>query len=333
MRRNVIYIVLALMFFAVGYFISRIKFNPTEEYHRTRILMGTVVEIKVRNENEEKSIKAIEEAFKEIKRIDDLFSTYNPDSPISKINNTRDTLITVDPEIYELMVICDSIRQLTAGAFDVSLNNLLTTWGFDGDDPKVPEKVEIKTALIKSGWGNISLMRNNKFNLSSNVGLNFGAITKGYAVERAIKILKRNSITNALVNAGGEIKTIDNDWIIGIQHPRIPNQIIEKIKPNKFSVATSGDYEKYFEIEGKRYHHILNPETGYPADSLISVTILHKDCTMADALATAVFVLGPVKGLNFVEGSPDTEVMMINTEGTVKYSNGFNKFILKDQEN
>jgi thiamine biosynthesis lipoprotein len=145
---------------------------------------------------------------------------------------------------------------------------------------------------LNSGWDNIEQLGENSFKRTAGIELNFGAIAKGYALDKAISVLKENKINSALINAGGEIKTIGNDSVIRIRHPRIPNQIIEKVNSGEMSVATSGDYEKHFELNDKRYHHILNPKTGHPASSLISVTVLNKSCTIADALATAVFVLG-----------------------------------------
>ncbi|MGB5894665.1 MAG: FAD:protein FMN transferase, partial [Ignavibacteriaceae bacterium] len=276
-----------------------------------------------------KAEASIEKAFNEIKRIDDLFSTYNKNSPVWKLNHNQDTLINVDPEIFSLMILCDSIYNITSGSFDVSLNKLLTTWSFDGDYPSLPADDKLNSALLNSGWDNIKLLEDNMFKRAVGIELNFGAIAKGYAVDKAISVLKANQISSALINAGGEIKTIGDDWVIGIQHPRNQNQIIEKVDPGEMSVATSGDYEKYFELDGKRYHHILNPKTGYPADGLINVTVLNKSCAIADALATAVFVLGQVKGLRLIENLPETEVMIIDKQMIKSYSSRFENFILE----
>jgi len=303
----------------------------SEEIHlinRSRILLGTVVEIQVRDKDRKKAETSIEKAFNEIKRIDELFSTYNEDSPIWKLNHNKDTLITVDPEIFSLMALCDSIYNLSYGSFDVSLNKLITTWGFDSDDPFMPDDDKLSSALLNSGWNNINLLEENSFKRSTGTELNFGAIAKGYAVDKAVNVLIKLGINSALVNAGGEIKTIGDDWVIGIQHPENQNLIIEKVNPGEMSIATSGEYEKYFELNGKRYHHILNPKTGYPADSLISVTVLNKSCTIADALATAVFVLGQSKGLRLIERLPETEVMIIDNQMNKIYSSGFEKFNL-----
>jgi thiamine biosynthesis lipoprotein len=326
MKKTVLYSTFVIILFAIGVFIARIGNDEIHHIKRSRILLGTVVEVQIRETDRKKAESAIEKAFNEIIRIDDLFSTYNEDSPVWKLNHNQDTLINVDPEIFSLMILCDSIYNLTYGSFDASLNKLLTTWGFDGDDPSLPDNDKISSALLNSGWNNIKLLEDNSFKRSAGTELNFGAIAKGYAVDKAVNVLIKLGINSALVNAGGEIKTIGDDWVIGIQHPGDQNQIIEKVNPGEMSIATSGDYEKYFELDGKRYHHILNPKTGYPADSLISVTVLNKSCTIADALATAVFVLGKAKGLRLIENLPETEVMIIDKQMSKSYSSGFEKF-------
>jgi len=328
MKKTFLFFAFIIILFAIGFFIARIGNDEIHHINRSRILLGTMVEVQIRETDRKKAEASIEKAFEEIKRIDDLFSTYNEDSPVWKLNHNQDTLIVVDSEIFSLMVLCDSIYNITYGSFDVSLNKLLTTWGFDGDDPFLPADDKLSSALLKSGWNNIKLLEDNSFKRRAGTELNFGAIAKGYAVDKAVNVLIKLGINSALVNAGGEIKTIGDDWVIGIQHPGNQNQIIEKVNPGEMSIATSGDYEKYFELDGKRYHHILNPKTGYPADSLISVTVLNKSCTIADALATAVFVLGQAKGLKLIELLPKTEVMIIDNQTSKIFSSGFKKIIL-----
>ncbi len=295
---------------------------------RTQIILGTVVEIQVRDDNEQKAEDAIAQALTEVKRIDDLFTTYNEESPVWKINNSTDSIFSVDPEIYSLIVLCDSITKISDGCFDVSLDNLTKVWGFYTDDPNVPSQSKIDSALIISGWQKVKVVGGNQTIKTKKVGLNFGSIAKGYAVDKAIDVLKKSGIKEALVNAGGEISAIGNDWIVGIQHPRDTNEIIKKLKLNNLTVATSGDYEQYFEKDGIRYHHILNPKTGYPSKGLQSVTIINKSNTFADALATTVFVMGKDAGIKLVENLEDTETMIIDDEGKIFYSSGFKKFLM-----
>jgi thiamine biosynthesis lipoprotein len=319
---------MSLALFLIGFFIGRSCDNEQTTYRRTQILLGTVVDIQVRDTDEKKADGAITKAFAEIKRIDDLFSTYNEESPVWKLNNSTDSIISVDAEIYNLIVLCDSITKLSGGDFDVSLDNLIQVWGFYSDNPHLPAKEGIDSALLISGWHNIRLADDNKIIRRRKAGLNFGAIAKGYAVDNAVEILRAAGVKEALVNAGGEIKSIGNDWVIGVQHPGEQNEIINRIKLNDLSVATSGDYENYFEQDGVRYHHILNPGTGFPAKGLQSVTVIHKDNAFADGLATAVFVLGREKGINLVERLDKSEAMIIDEAGKMFYSSGFKKYLI-----
>lgn len=327
MKRFIGYTVLAIVLFLIGFFIARNNGDEIKTYKRTQILLGTVVEIQVRDADEQKAEHAITKAFAEVKRIDALFTTYNEESPVWKLNNTTDSIIYVEPEIYSLIVLCDSITKLSSGSFDVSLDNLTKVWGFYTDNPQLPDKWEVESALKLSGWNNIELMTNNKIIKHSNVGLNFGAIAKGYAVDKAIEVLRIFGIKKALVNAGGEISVIGNDWVVGIQHPREINSIIKKIKLNGYTVATSGDYEQYFEVDGVRYHHILDPKTGYPSAGLQSVTIINKSNTIADALATGVFVMGKEEGMKLLESLDNAEAMIIDSNGNIFYSSGFEKYL------
>lgn len=328
MKKVIGYAVLVIVLFLIGFFIARNSSNEIKTIKRTQILLGTVVEIQVRDADEQKVENAISKAFAEVKRIDDLFTTYNEDSPVWKFNSSSDSIIAVDTEIFNLIVLCDSITKLSNGSFDVSLDNLTKAWGFYTDDPQLPVKAQTDSALVLCGWSKIKLIGDNKIIKKEKVGLNFGAIAKGYAVDKAIDVLKKLGINEALVNAGGEISVFGNDWVVGIQHPREINSLIKKIKLNGFTIATSGDYEQYFEVDGVRYHHILDPKTGYPSIGLQSVTIINKSNTIADALATGVFVMGKEKGMKLIETLDDTEAMIIDDDGKIFYSSGFEKFLI-----
>lgn len=330
MRNVKRYGALTIVLFLIGIFIARSTGDEVKTIKRTQILLGTVVEIQIRNTDEQKANDAITKAFAEIKRIDDLFTTYNEDSPVWQVNNSDDSIFTVDEEIFSLMVLCDSLWQISNSSFDIAIESLIQTWGFDTKNPAVPDEDEIKSVLNQSGWENIQLLDEKKVHRKEKVGLNFGAIAKGYAVDKAIEVLMNSGITEAFVNAGGEIKTLGNDWVVGVQHPRDMKEIITKIKLNGISVATSGDYENYFEKDGVRYHHIIDPKTGYPSKGIQSVTVIHKNNAFADGLATAVFVMGKTKGIELVQSLEETEVMIIDEEGKIFYSSGFNRFLISD---
>ncbi|GAB6281557.1 MAG: FAD:protein FMN transferase [Ignavibacterium sp.] len=327
MKKNIIYIFLFVVLFIIGFFIAYNKNENTNEIKRTQILLGTVVEIQVKNTEENLANVAIEKAFKEIKRIDLTFSSINPESEVYKINYSKDSIIQVSKELFWLVEKSNNISKLTNNAFDVSLENLITLWGFERKENfRLPDTKEINGALKNCGWVNVNLMDSNSIKLLNNVKLNFSAIAKGYAVDQAINVLVKYGIKSALVNAGGEIKVLGNDWIIGIQHPRMKNALIEKVKLNSKAVATSGDYEQFFEVNGKRYHHIINPQNGYPANGCQSVTIIANNDLIADAFATAVFVMGPKEGMILIEKMDGIEGLIIDSAGNKKYSSNFHKF-------
>jgi thiamine biosynthesis lipoprotein len=329
MKKIIPFIGLFIAFFAAGYFIAVSLDDEPSTVKRTQILLGTVVEIQVRSFDEDKADDAISKAFAEIKRIDDLFTTYRKGGEVYKINHQTDTILTIDEEVYKLMKLSDSLWSLSNGAFDVSLQSLTHAWGFDSDNPSVPSMDSIKRAVENSGWENIFLLKENKILRRNKVEFNFGAIAKGYAVDKAVEVLKQSGMTAVLVNAGGEIKGIGNSWRVGVQHPRNRQTLLVKLNLNGKAVATSGDYEQYFEVDGVRYHHIMNPVTGYPAEGLQSATVIAKNDTWADAVSTAVFVLGQVEGMKLVELLKETEVFIIDSNGNKKMSSGFNKFLIK----
>lgn len=318
-----------IVLFLIGFFIALNSEKQEQLFKRTQILLGTIVEIQIREIDETKADNAISKAFDEIKRIDKLFTTFDQTSPVWKINNSSDTILRIDEEIYNLLVLCDSVTKLSNGCFDISLNNLWKVWGFDSQSYRLPTKREIDSALNLSGWKNLKLSGDYKIIKSRNVELNFGAVAKGYAVDKAIDVLKNSGIKSALVNAGGEVKVIGKNWKVGIQHPRDSRDLVGVVKLSDNSIATSGDYEQYFEVDGKRYHHILDPKTGYPSTGIQSVSIINKSNAFADALATAVFVMGAKEGMNLIEKLDNTEAMIINEKGEILYSSNFANYLIQ----
>ncbi len=330
MKKIIPYIGLFVALFAAGYFIARSIDDEPSIVKRTQIILGTVVEIQVRAFDETKANEAISKAFAEIQRIDDLFTSYRPAGEVFKINHQTDTLFVVDSEVFKLMRTSDSLWSLSNGAFDVSLEALTHAWGFDGDNPAIPTIDSIEHAAEHSGWGNVNLLAESKILRRKAVAFNFGAIAKGYAVDKAIDVLKQTGINDALVNAGGEIKGLGNNWLVGVRHPRNPQALLTKLKLKGKAVATSGDYEQYFEINGIRYHHIINPATGYPATGLQSVTVVADNDTWADGVSTAVFVLGLDEGMKLIESLNDTEALLVDSNGRQKISSGFTKFLINE---
>jgi len=266
-----------------------------EQLHKdNRVMMGTFVEVISPDE------RASQIVFKEIKRIDSLLSKYERNSEVSRLNNSGELAVSNDT-IYILRK-SREFNLYSDGAFDVTIAPLMDIWGFTDKKYHLPKDTEIKKTLELVGDDKIIFNDTNnvvKFVLPG-MKIDLGAIAKGYAVDCAVKKLKEAGIKSCLINAGGQIYALGDKfgqpWKVAVKNPR-GKGITDYLMLKDEAVATSGDYEQYFLAKGKRYSHIFDPRTGYPAESkVISVTIIAPDGLTADALATSIFVLGKSKG-------------------------------------
>ena len=294
---------------------------------RTQLAMGTFVEIEVRDLDQQAANSAIDSAFAEVLRIHDHYSPFNEDGPLWNINHSEASPVPITTELHHLLQVCDTINAVTGGAFDPTVEPLISLWKIWGDNPAIPADEEIVQTLEVCGWDRLEFTDDLTLKREAGVMFSFGAVAKGYAVDRVVEILAKQGVQRALVNAGGEIRTLGDGWIVGIQHPSLVQELLFSIMLSDNSVATSGDYEQFHEEKGRRYHHILNPATGYPATASHSVTVVAPTCIKADAYATGVFVLGPEKGMALVNRLKDMEAMMVDSSGTVFYSTGFERLL------
>ncbi|MFQ5866907.1 MAG: FAD:protein FMN transferase [bacterium] len=312
-------IILAVIFFLAGR-----SFIVTEEkiQKQTRFLMDTYCTIQAVGPKKVVN-RAISLALDRMEEIDKKFNVLDPNSPLYEFNNKN--IPTTDQEILDLLKIAQQVSKESIGAFDITIYPLITLWGFYGDSPALPGKQKISEYLKKIGYKKLFIKNGKLTKLKEDIKIDLGGIAKGYAVSEAIKVLKEEGIKSALVDAGGDIyalgKLKGKDWKVGIRNPR-GEGVIGVIEVSDLAVVTSGDYERFFEKDGVKYHHILNPKTGYPARGLTSVTVISPDPVFADAWSTALFVMGKEKGLELVEKTPDTETLMVTTEGEILYSSG-----------
>ncbi len=289
---------------------------------KARASLGTIVEITVADKNKPPHFvnAAIELAFAEIERVEHLLSRFNPESDISRINAYACLEPTeVSPETIRLIEESIEFSWLTQGAFDITVCPLMQTWGFEEKYKRyLPDLEQIKEAVDKVGYRNINILKQEQsvFLAQPEMSLDLGGIAKGYAVDKAIAVLRQEGIKNALVNAGGDIYALgvrgkNRKWRVAVQHPRKNQAALVVLELQDRAVATSGDYQKYIEISGRRYSHIINPESGNPCkEAPASVTVLAGDCLVADALATSIFVLGPEKGIDLVNRLENTEAIV-----------------------
>jgi len=296
------------------------------KYHQ--VAMGTVVEITLIANDEEAAKKGALQAFQEVKRIEYLMSPWIESSDVSRINRSAgNDGVRVSPEIVEVIKRAYEVSKLSEGGFDITVGPLVQLWRKAREGGAPPRMEEVKETLNLVNFRNLKTHYGEKVSLRKK-GMTFdlGGIAKGYAVDRAFELLKGLGYRNLVVNAGGDLRVggskPDGPWSIGIQHPRESEKITARISISDMAVATSGDYEKFFIHQGKRYHHILNPRNGFPAEGCQSVTVLHKEATTADALATAIFVLGPEKGYALCQRLEGVDCLIADRDGNITFSPG-----------
>ena len=292
--------------------------------------MGSRFDITVLAIDEELGYINIEEAAAEITRIEKMISAWDEHSETTMINkNAGIKPVQVSPELFHLIERSKQISELTDGAFDISYSSMDKIWSFDGSMKKIPSAQEVKNSVSKVGYRKIILDSENQtvFLKQKGMKISFGAIGKGYAADKAKKLLISKQVVGGIINAAGDLTTWGTDvsgkkWIIGIVNPLSKDKIVSWLPVVESSVATSGDYEKYVTFKGKRYSHIIDPRTGYPASGITQVTIFAKDAELCDALATAVFIMGRDAGLSLINQLGGTEVILFDSENKVHKSSG-----------
>jgi thiamine biosynthesis lipoprotein len=285
--------------------------------------MGTVIEIALIGDNEEAANKAALQAFQEIKKIEALMSPWLESSDVTRINRSAgDEWVRVSPETMEVIKKAQEISKLSEGGFDVTVGPLVELWRRAREKKIPPSAEEVKERINLVNFKNIEVDREGKICLKKKgMAIDLGGIAKGYGVDRAFDVLRSLGYKNLIVNAGGDLRAggrkNNEPWSIGIQDPMEPQKILTRISVSDSAVGTSGDYEKFFSYQGKRYHHIFNPRDGFPADGCQSVTIVTEDCITADALATAIFVLGPEKGYALCRKIDGVGCLIVDKEGKI----------------
>ncbi|MBI2485986.1 MAG: FAD:protein FMN transferase [Deltaproteobacteria bacterium] len=290
---------------------------------RAFYVMGTIIEFKLYCEDRELCKKAISDAHSEVKRLDDMLSNYKADSKLTEVNSLAGTGKTrVPQEFFELTGRSLFFSNLTGGVFDVTIGKLLELWRKAQQENTLPgAKTLGKTVSECIGFRRIQLYpEKSEIEIKSPcLSIDFGGIGKGYAIDRAVKILKSKGIKSGIVNFGGEIYAIGappgkKGWLVGVKNPIKQEDVLTFIEVNDIAVSTSGDYERYFEIGGRRFSHIIDPRTGLPVDSVPSVTVIAENATDADALSTAISVMGKDKSIEVLKGLDRVGVMIVTEE-------------------
>jgi thiamine biosynthesis lipoprotein len=299
------------------------------EWHSREIdLMGTRVSVELWHEDAAVATELIERVLGEYRRIDMAMSTYRPDSEISRINaGAAERAVPIGAELIELIGISLAISESSGGAFDISYDSVGYMYDFRAG--RHPDEAAIAAAIDAIDYRQIVLDRAEQTIRFGKPGMriNLGGIAKGYAVEQGAKILRAAGIEHALLNAGGDTRVIGDrlgmPWIVGIRHPRTEGEFATRLPLVDEAISTSGDYERFFEENGRRYHHIINPQTGEPTTTTLSATVIGPDATITDGLSTTVFVLGAADGIALIERAyPGYETIVVDPEGRLHFSRG-----------
>jgi thiamine biosynthesis lipoprotein len=315
--------------------------EPAKVVTATHGSMGTVIAITVQAADEPRTRNVMDEAFREFDRIDALMTTWTKTSDVSRLNAAAGNgkPVKLSAEVLHILDVSRETSRLSDGAFDITVGSFSGVWKFDEDkDGTIPaaELVESRQKLV--GWKDLVLdLKKGTARLKKKgQRVTLGGIAKGYAVDRASAILKKHGFQHFIVQAGGDMyvagKRGDRRWRVGIRDPRSASRedffAYAEVEDRTFS--TSGDYERFVVKDGKRYHHILDPRTGMPANACRSVTVMAKDALTADRWSKAFFVLGPEKGMALLGKLGDVEVVIIDKDNKVHVSKGLEgKLIIK----
>ncbi len=295
-------------------------------YKQQQDIMGTRISVELWHQNESLSMQCSDKIFAEMHRLDAMMSPYKPDSEISFINNNASiATIKISDEMANIIDRSLYFSSISDGAFDITFASI--GYRYDYRKQVEPSARMIELSLPSINYRHIEL-NNNKLRFNdSGVRIDLGGIAKGYAVDRAIEIVKQCGIKEALVSAGGDSKILGRKqgkpWIIGIQHPRNKNEMALVLPLSNTAISTSGDYQRFFIRDGQRIHHIINPATGISAAETWSATVTGPDALETDALSTTIFVLGAKKGIALIETLENIDAVIIDYQGQVHYSSGF----------
>jgi thiamine biosynthesis lipoprotein len=298
-----------------------------EWLYREEAIMGTRCAVELWAVDRKQGDAAMEAVLADMRRIDALMSTYKPDSEVSRVNaNAAKAPVPVSAELFLLLETAQQYSRLSSGAFDITYASV--GYLYDYRAHQRPDSKAIATALQSVDYRQLILDPAKRTVAFGRPGMriDLGGIAKGHAVDRGIEILKARGVANAMVNAGGDTRVsgdrFGKPWVVGIRHPDRKDEVVLRVPLVDAAFSTSGDYERFFDEGGVRYHHILNPKTGLSPHEVRSVTIIASNATRTDGLTKTVFILGPKAGLEFINTLPDADAIVIAADGKVSYSKG-----------
>ncbi|MGE3153069.1 MAG: FAD:protein FMN transferase [Nitrospiraceae bacterium] len=302
---------------------------PVQVVRRSQVLMGTIVQVTAMGANEQVAGSAASAALAEIRRLEALWSTWIPGSEVSRINAAASLkAVTVSPETLALLQWSLHVGRLTHGAFNIAIGPAMDAWNFSGQ-PRIPEVAELARVKLLTDLSQLKVDEQNRTAFLSrlHMRIDVGGIGKGYAADLAVEVMRQAGASAGVVALSGDIKTFGElsdgqPFLFGVRHPREEGKLLARVELINEAISTAGDYERFFEQEGRRYHHILDPHTLWPARGCQSVTVVASQGVVADGLDTGIFVLGLERGLELVERLPEVEAIIVDDEGQVWVSSG-----------
>lgn len=306
-------------------------------YSETGTYFDTVITITLYDKEE---VPLIQDCFELADHYEKLFSRTLPDSDVTRINQAEGEYVTVDQETIDLIEDGLEYCELTGGAFDITAGALSDLWDIRNNPGVIPDESDIRDAVSTIGWENISIRDHQAALQQKGAMLDLGAIAKGYIADRMKEYLVSRGVSSGMINLGGNVLVIGSKpdgtpFHVGIQRPfDKTNQVLASVSVSDKSVVSSGNYERYFELDGRIYHHIMDVASGYPADNhLLGVTIISDDSTAGDGLSTSCFVLGLEKGMELIESTEDTEAIFVTEDYQLHCTSGIGSDIpLKEYE-
>ena len=297
-----------------------------EWHQQQRDIMGTRVSLELWHPESSVADDCSVKAFAEMRRIEALMSTYQPSSEISLINdNAAISAVEISDEMAQIVEQSLYFSEISNGAFDITYASV--GYAYDYRNSQQPSDESIADKLAAIDYRHIEIIDNRIRFRQHGVRIDLGGIAKGYAVDRAIEIVEGCGISQAMISAGGDSRIIGDrggrPWMLGIKHPRKPEGIALRLPLSESAISTSGDYERFFIEDGNRVHHIINPETGRSANKSWSATVIGPRAIATDALSTTIFILGAIKGLALIESLDGIDAIIIDSDGKVHYSSGF----------
>jgi thiamine biosynthesis lipoprotein len=295
-------------------------------------LMGSRFDIVIVDKDSLSAERNIDEVIAEITRIENLISDWKKETQVSKVNqNAGIAPVKVDAEVFALTERALHLSEITGGAFDISFAAMDRIWKFDGSMTQMPSEAAIRKSVEKVGFANIELNKNAStiFLKKKGMKIGFGALGEGYAADRCREMMLAKGIKAGIVNGSGDMSTWGTQpdgtpWSIGITNPLHRDTVFAVVPLKHGAVVTSGSYEKFVMFNGKRYAHIINPATGYPATGVASVTVFGPSAEQANGFSTSLMVLGREKGLKLIEEYPDYQYIMILDNGQILASPSLN---------